>query len=119
MAAPPGWDVEQALNACPIIALHEVHVWRAHRGKYFPTDYAGSLRSSGRYHRGLDLFSNEPVSYAVVRVWFALYTSLDRDSPQREMERYLGGLSPAEVENYLLTELLVDLAEVIDCSSAG
>ena len=31
-------------------------VWRVHRREVGPTDWSLSLRSTGRYHRGLDRF---------------------------------------------------------------
>ena len=68
MSILEGWDATAAVGHCPV-APYEGSAWRFHHQRYDPTSAAGSLRRSGRYHRGRDLFPEE-------QVWSALYTAL-------------------------------------------
>ena len=58
----------RVLRACAVVPWDGM-VWRAHSRRYAPTDAGGSLRVSGRYHRGADHFPPD-------QVFAALYTSV-------------------------------------------
>ena len=87
------------------------HAWRAHWRIYEATDHGGSLRSSGRYHRGPDRYPEE-------QTWAALYLAL---SPEASLGEILRRLSPEllhHLNNYRLSELDVQLNAVLDCRDA-
>ena len=74
-----------------------------------PTDWTLSLRTSGRYHRGLDLF---PPNQAFP----ALYTSLAPEIAIWEMVRRSAARNLAYLQNNVLNELEVDLTLILDVS---
>lgn len=74
-----------------------------------PFDSDLSLRTSGRYHRGLDLFRPD-------QVWPVLYTSLAPEIAVWEMVRRRAARDLTYLRNSVLTEIDVDLATVLDLS---
>jgi hypothetical protein len=84
-------------------------VWRTHWREIGATDWQLSLRTSGRYHRGLDLFPPE-------QVWPVLYTSLAPELAIWEMVRRSAARNLAYLRNNILSDLAIDLARVLDCS---
>lgn len=85
--------------------------WRAHFRSYEATDHGGSLRSSGRYHRGPDRFPPE-------ESWPALYLAL---SPEVSLGEVLRRLPPEllnQLNEYRISELDVELHAVLDCRDA-
>lgn len=105
---PPGWNAEQAIAAARGRAFHGT-VWRVHWRDVAPADWSLSLRSSGRYHRGLDLF---PANQAFP----ALYTSLAPEIALWEMVRRSAVRNLSYLRNNVLSELDVDLDRVLDMS---
>ena len=87
------------------------HAWRAHWRSNEASDYGGSLRFSGRYHRGRDHFPEG-------QTWAALYLAL---SPEVSLGEILRQLSPElmhRLNDYRLSELDVELNAVVDCRDA-
>lgn len=82
-------------------------VWRTHGREITATDWTLSLQSSGRYHRGLDLF---PAAVAFP----ALYTSLAPEIAIWELVRRSAVRNLAFLRNNVLSELLVDLSRALD-----
>ena len=82
-------------------------VWRTHWREVDATDWSLSLRSSGRYHRGRDLES-------VANAWAALYTSLAPEIALWEMVRRSAARDLNFLRNNVLSELSVDLSDVLD-----
>lgn len=107
MAGPPGWDAKAAADACPIVAYHGP-AWRFHKRRYAATDAGGSLKTSGRYNRGLDLF---PAAHC----WPALYLGLTPEICLGEVVRHLwqGGLGM--LKDRCLSELVVQVTALLDC----
>ena len=103
----PQWNAEQAVAAGPSHPF-SAKVWRVHWREVGSTDWMLSLRTSGRYHRGLDLFPSH-------LVFPALYTSLAPEIAVWEMVRRSAARNLAYLRNNL-TELDVDLARVLDLS---
>jgi RES domain-containing protein len=85
-------------------------VWRVHWREVPATDWSLSLRTSGRYHRGFDLFSES-------QAFPALYTSLAAEVAIWEMVRRSAARNLAFLRNNVLSELHVELARVLDLST--
>ncbi len=83
-------------------------VWRVHWRRWRPPIGGLSLRTSGRYHRGLDLFPAD-------QAFPALYTSLAPEIAIWEMVR-ARARNLAYLWNNVLAELEVDLGRVLDLS---
>jgi RES domain-containing protein len=84
-------------------------VWRVHWREVGPTDWSLSLRTSGRYHRGLDLFPPD-------QAFPALYTSLAPEIAIWEMVRRSAARNLAYLQNNILSALEVRLGRVLDLS---
>jgi hypothetical protein len=76
--------------------------------RYPADDPGGSLKVSGRYNLGLDLTSSE-------QAFSALYLGLTQATCVGEVLRHLTPATFAQLTNYRLTELRVDVSAVIDC----
>lgn len=105
---PAGWNADQAVTAAPSRSFRGT-VWRVHWRQVAPTDWSLSLRTSGRYHRGLDLFPAD-------QAFPALYTSLAPEIAIWEMVRRSAARNLAYLWNNVLAELEVDLGRVLDLS---
>jgi RES domain-containing protein len=105
---PQRWSAEQAVAAASSRPFRGM-VWRVHWREVAPTDWSLSLRTSGRYHRGLDFFPPD-------QAFPALYTSLAPEIALWEMVRRSAARNLAYLKNNLLSELEVDLARVLDLS---
>jgi RES domain-containing protein len=83
-------------------------VWRLHACRYEATDAGGSLKTSGRYNRGLDLFPE-------AQCWLALYLGLNPEICLGEIVRHLwqGGLEM--LKDRCLSELVVEASALLDC----
>jgi hypothetical protein len=99
-------DLHDAVAALP---LHrwEGHVWRTHWSQLAATDWNPSLRSTGRYHRAGDRFSEGPT-------WPALYTSLAPQIAVWEMVRRSVARDISYLANQQLTELEIAVSSVLD-----
>lgn len=84
-------------------------VWRVHWREVAAGDWSLSLRTSGRYHRGLDLFPAD-------QTFPALYTSLAPEIAIWEMVRRSAARNLAFLKNNVLTELEVTLGQMLDIS---
>jgi RES domain-containing protein len=104
----PQWNAEEAVAAASWHPF-SAKVWRVHWREVGPADWILSLRTSGRYHRGLDLFPSD-------LVFPALYTSLAPEIAIWEMVRRSAARNLAYLRNNVLTEFEVDLARVLDLS---
>lgn len=80
-----------------------------HWREVLPTDWTLSVRTSGRYHRGLDHFPPE-------QSFPALYTSLAPEIAIWEMVRRSAARNLAVLQNNVLSELDVTLDSVLDLS---
>ena len=100
------WDAKQAVAAV-LSRRFRGTVWRVHWREVAPTDWSLSLRASGRYHRGLDLFPPE-------QAFPALYTSFAPEIALWEMVRRSAARNLAYLKNNVLSELEVDLARILD-----
>jgi hypothetical protein len=103
-----GWSAEQAVAAAPSRSYRD-RVWRVHWREVAPTDWRLSLRSSGRYHRGLDLFPPD-------QAFPSLYTSLAPEVAIWEMVRRNAARNLAYLQNNVLSEIELDLTRVLDLS---
>ena len=103
-----GWSAERAVTAAPFSRFHG-RVWRVHWREVAPIDWSLSLRTTGRYHRGVDLFPPD-------RAFPALYTSLAPEIAIWEMVRRSAARSLAFLRNNVLTELEVNLTRALDLS---
>jgi hypothetical protein len=103
--------VERAvLDSCPIIEWSG-SVWRCHGQRYRGDDAAGSLRVTGRYHRGADKF---PPS----QTWPALYAGLAVHVALGERLRHTRSI--AKLKHWRISHLHVELSAVLDlCSPTG
>ena len=107
MATSESWDPDAAVRALRGTAWTGT-AWRFHRHHSSPTDAGGSLLVSGRYHRAADQFARSDA-------WSALYLAL---APEVSLGEVLRHFSPAlmpRLSEYRLTELVVELAAVLDC----
>ena len=102
------WNAGQAVTAAASREFQGT-VWRTHWRAIEPVDWSLSLRTSGRYHRGLDLFAPD-------QVFAALYTSLAPEIVIWEMVRRSAAQNLAYLQNNLLSELAVALRRVLDLS---
>lgn len=102
------WNAERAVAAAPTGSILGT-VWRIHWREVASTDWSLSLRTSGRYHRGLDLF---PLDQAFP----ALYTSLAPEVAIWEMVRRSAARNLTYLKNNVLSELEVDLSRILDIS---
>jgi hypothetical protein len=102
-------DVERAIEAAAA-GPFQGRVWRVHWREVAGDDWSLSLRTSGRYHRGLDLF-------APGQAFAALYTSLAPEIAIWEMVRRSAARNLAYLRNNVLTEIEVDLERVLDVSN--
>lgn len=106
--ASRGWDAERAVADAPARSFHGT-VWRVHWRDVAPTDWTLSLRTSGRYHCGLDLFPPD-------QAFPALYTSLAPEIAIWEMVRRSAARKLAYLRNNVVSELEVTLDGVVDLS---
>ncbi|MGH2614381.1 MAG: RES family NAD+ phosphorylase [Thermomicrobiales bacterium] len=109
MLLADGRSVKEVVAAAPTRRFHGA-VWRVHWREVAPTDWSLSLRTTGRYHRGLDLFPRD-------QAFPALYTSLAPEIAIWEMERRSVTRNLAYLTNNVLTELEVDLDRSLDVSN--
>lgn len=107
MPAPEGWDAATAVAACPVLGW-EGRLWRAHARRYPATDPGGSLRTSGRYHRGRDQFPE-------VRAFSALYLSTGPEICLGEVYRHVNPELLGSLNNLRVSELSVRLTAILDC----
>lgn len=105
---PQGWNAERAVAAVPSRRFRGA-VWRVHWREVVPTDWTLSLCTSGRYHRGLDLFPPD-------QAFPALYSSLAPEIAIWEMVRRSAAQNLAYLKNNVLSELEVELGSVLDLS---
>jgi RES domain-containing protein len=101
------WDADSAIQHCPTIAWRG-SAWRIHRQKYDATDPGGSLKVSGRYHRGLDRYPSN-------QVWPALYLALSPETCMGELIRHVSPDMLPAMNSFRLSQLLVRLSRVLDC----
>lgn len=108
----PAWDAAAAVAACPLTPWSG-HVWRCHGRAYPGASAGGSLRVSGRFHRGVDKFSAS-------ETWPALYASLAQHVALGERIRHTtpGALSALATQRP--TRLYLDLrAVLVACAPTG
>jgi hypothetical protein len=105
----PADEVAERVVARALVRDFLGSVWRTHWREVAATDWSLSLRTSGRYHRGLDLFAPEDA-------WPALYTSLAPEIAVWEMVRRSAAQNLAFLRNNVLTEMEIDLSRVLDIS---
>jgi hypothetical protein len=75
-------------------------------------DHGGSLRVSGRYHRGSDRF-------ALDAIWPALYLALNPETCLGELIRHITPELLPHLNGYRISELAVTLMAVADCRDAA
>ena len=92
-----GWDAASVVTAAPSRRFRDA-VWRFHWREIAASDWRLSLRTSGRYHRGLDLFPPE-------QAFAALYTSLAPEVAMWEMVRRSAARNLAYLQNNVLSQL--------------
>jgi RES domain-containing protein len=108
---PGGWSAELAVRRCHVTHWHGA-AWRIHRQRYAATDPGGSLKVSGRYHRGADRFAPE-------ETWPALYLALDPETALGELVRHITPELLPHLNGYRVSELSVTLEAVVDCRDAA
>lgn len=80
-----------------------------HKRKYEATDAGGSLKVSGRYNRGRDLFSEH-------ETWPALYLALSAEICLGEIMRHITPALLPQLNGYRLSEIAVYCAAIVDCT---
>lgn len=105
---PEGWNAARAIDAAPSGPFRGT-VWRVHWREVAPTDWSLSRRTTGRYHRGLDLFPAD-------EAFPALYAALAPETALWEMVRRRAARNLGYLRNNVLSELAVDLDQVVDLS---
>jgi RES domain len=106
MPVPEGWDAVNAVAACPVLKW-EGRVWRMHVQRYSAGDAGGSLKSSGRYHRGRDQFPED-------QVFSALYLATSPEVSFGEIIRHVKPETLPFLNNHRLSELFAQLTLVLD-----
>src|SRR5207248_2241888 len=104
MAAPPGWDAAGALARQPLTGWRG-RAWRAHWQRYDALDPGGSLRFSGRYHRGRGRVPERDA-------WPALFLATGRDIALGEVVRHLTAEQWRLLNAHRISEVAVTLAAV-------
>jgi RES domain-containing protein len=102
-----GWNAHSAIARCPVISW-QGSAWRIHRQRYQATDSGGSLKVSGRYHRGADRFAAD-------ETWPALYLALSPETALGELIRHVTPELLPHLNGYRISELAVELEAVVDC----
>lgn len=106
------WDAAAAVASCPMIRWSG-DVWRCHSRRYAGDSPGGSLKVSGRFHRGADAFAPD-------QVWPALYTSLAIHVALGERLRHTTPASLAALATQRVSQLRVDLQVVlVTCGRTG
>jgi RES domain-containing protein len=105
------WNAGLAVSRCPVIPWHGT-AWRIHRRRYAAADPGGSLKVSGRYHRGADRFTSEAT-------WPALYLALSPETALGELVRHITPELLPHLNGYRISELSVMLEAVVDCRDAA
>jgi RES domain-containing protein len=115
MAAVVGttWDATVAVAACPRGSWSGT-VWRVHSRRFAGDSAEGSLRISGRFHRGPDKF-------AAHETWPALYTSV---APAIALAERMRHTTPAnliqKMTDQRMTRLRIELQVVVSaCAESG
>lgn len=111
MTGPPNWSAPSAVASLRAIPWNG-RAWRFHRRRYEATDAAGSLRVSGRYHRGTDQFPP-------AETWAALYFGLSPAVPLGEVLRHFSPAMLPQLNEYRLSELDLTLTALLDCRDAA
>ena len=107
----PVWDASQIIGRCPRRSWHGA-VWRC-LGRHYAGDNAdGSLKVSGRFHRGRDAFPAEAC-------WKALYTSVGQHIALAERIRHTSATSLRRLANQRMSRLRVHLREVVVLCAPG
>lgn len=104
------WDAVAALASCPIVSWRGP-AWRIHRQRYAATDPGGSLKVSGRYHRGADRFAPE-------QTWPALYLALSPEAALGELVRHITPELLPHLNGFRISEIAVTLSHIADCRDA-
>ncbi len=106
MVSPSEWDAKRILAQRTLIPWQGT-VWRVHWREVPVLDWSLSLLTTGRYHRGRDLFPD-------AATWPALYTSLAPEVAVWEMVRQRASHNPAFLRNNVLTELEAHIPAIFD-----
>ena len=110
--AAPSWDPAAIVRGSPIRPWSG-NVWRCHSRKYRGDDPGGSLKTTGRFHRGADRFS-------VNETWPALYTGLALHIALGERLRHTTPASLSQFANQRISRLHLELHSVlILCAPSG
>lgn len=109
--ASSSWNADATIARRPIDAW-QGRAWRIHRQRYAANDPGGSLKVSGRYHRGSDHFAPEAS-------WPALYLALRPETCLGELIRHITPELLPHLNGYRISELSVTLEAVADCRDAA
>jgi hypothetical protein len=97
-------NLRAAVDACPL-GPWSGEAWRCHSRRYTGDDPGGSIKATGRYHRGRDRFPESST-------WPALYTALAPHVALAEMLRHTRALP--ELATKRLTRLRIALSAVLN-----
>lgn len=97
-------NVTTTIDACPI-GPWSGEAWRCHSRRYLGDDPGGSIKATGRYHRGRD-------RNAEFESWPALYAALAPHIALAEMLRHTRALS--ELATKRITRLRIALSAGLD-----
>ena len=110
--ASPSWDPAVVVRASTIRPWSG-NVWRCHSRTYSGDDPGGSLKATGRFHRGADRF---PIN----DTWPALYTGLALHVALGERLRHTVPETLSQLAHQRVSRLHVALQSVLVlCSSSG
>ncbi|MDP8949126.1 MAG: RES family NAD+ phosphorylase, partial [Actinomycetota bacterium] len=109
MPVPERWDAGTVVAGSPVVAW-QGRVWRMHKRRYRADDPGGARKVSGRYNRGLDRFEEEG-SFP------ALYLATAPEICLGEVYRHITPELLPALNDFRLSELSVEVGEVLDCRS--
>jgi RES domain-containing protein len=106
------WDIPAAIQSCKILPWSGV-VWRSHSARWSADTADGSLKVSGRFNRGLDLYDQRDT-------WAVLYTSLSQAIALGERVRHTSPDALSHLSGFHISRLQIDLSAVLfACAADG
>jgi RES domain-containing protein len=107
---PSTWDAA-AMQDCPVEPWSG-DVWRCHRRKYAGDDASGSIRTTGRFNRGID-------QYDADEAWPVMYTGLAPHVALGERLRHTTPDTLRQLSDQRLSRLRVKLYAVLNLCAAS
>jgi len=112
VSLPSGWSAATAIDkarrggSCKNISWSG-HAWRNHSSRFPAESYGGSLRNTGRFHRGRDFFPED-------QCWPVLYLSLDGHISNGEFLRHFFPSIPPALGHAASQAVMDNLATLLN-----